>query len=60
IVSAVALLQENPDPAEDEIRYAIAGNLCRCTGYSKVVLAIQNAAQAMRRGDPTTLGRANR
>ena len=60
IVSAVALLQENPDPTEDEIRYAIGGNLCRCTGYSKVVLAIQKAAQAMRGGDPTTLGRANR
>ncbi len=60
IVSAVALLQENPDPTEDEIRYAIGGNLCRCTGYSTVILAIQNAAQAMRLGDPTTLGRANR
>ncbi len=60
IVSAVALLQENPDPTEDDIRYAIGGNLCRCTGYSKVVLAIQKAAQAMRGGDPTTMERANR
>lgn len=50
IVNAVALLKENPDPTEEDIRYAISGNLCRCTGYSKVVLAIQKAAQAIRRG----------
>ncbi len=50
IVNAVALLNENPDPTEDDVRYAIGGNLCRCTGYSKVVLAIQKAAQVIRRG----------
>jgi carbon-monoxide dehydrogenase small subunit len=50
IVNAVALLNENPDPTEEDIRYAIGGNLCRCTGYTKVVLAIQKAAQAIRRG----------
>jgi carbon-monoxide dehydrogenase small subunit len=50
IVNAVALLNENPDPTEDDVRYAIGGNLCRCTGYSKVVLAIQKAAQAIRQG----------
>ncbi|MEE8369451.1 MAG: (2Fe-2S)-binding protein [Dehalococcoidia bacterium] len=50
IVNAVALLKENPDPTEEDVRYAISGNLCRCTGYSKVVLAIQKAAQAIRRG----------
>ena len=44
IMSAYALLQENPRPSEDEIRFAIAGNLCRCTGYSKIVEAIQAAA----------------
>jgi len=50
IMNAVAFLKENPDPTEEDIRYAIGGNLCRCTGYSKVILAIQSAAQAMRRG----------
>ena len=50
IVNAVALLNENPDPTEDDVRYAIGGNLCRCTGYSKVVLAIQKAAQVIRQG----------
>lgn len=40
LLSAVALLAENPSPSEDEIRSAIAGNLCRCTGYAKIVQAI--------------------
>ncbi len=44
IMSAYALLQENPRPSEDEIRFAIAGNICRCTGYSKIVEALQAAA----------------
>lgn len=47
IVSATALLAENPSPTEDEIRYAIAGNICRCTGYAKIVTAIQRAAEMM-------------
>ena len=46
IMSAVGLLQENPNPTEEEVRYAIGGNLCRCTGYSKVVQAILMAAQS--------------
>ena len=50
ILSAKALLDENPDPTEEEIRYAIAGNLCRCTGYVKIVKAIKAAAEMMRRG----------
>lgn len=50
IMNAVALLQENPDPSEKDIRYAIGGNLCRCTGYTKVVQAIQSAAQVLRGG----------
>ncbi|HEY7712620.1 MAG TPA: (2Fe-2S)-binding protein [Candidatus Entotheonella sp.] len=48
IMSGVGLLLENPDPTEEEVRYAIGGNLCRCTGYSKVVQAILKAADTMR------------
>jgi carbon-monoxide dehydrogenase small subunit len=44
ILSAIALLEENPDPSEDEIRHAIAGNLCRCTGYHLIVDSILEAA----------------
>ncbi|MBV2186293.1 MAG: (2Fe-2S)-binding protein [Rhizobium sp.] len=44
IVRAHRLLQENPNPTEEEIRYGIAGNLCRCTGYQNIVKAIQYAA----------------
>jgi carbon-monoxide dehydrogenase small subunit len=47
ILSAVALLQQNPHPTEDQIRRAISGNLCRCTGYLKVVRAIQAAAESL-------------
>jgi len=45
IMSAKSLLDENPDPAEEEIREGISGNLCRCTGYSKIIEAIQKAAK---------------
>jgi aerobic carbon-monoxide dehydrogenase small subunit len=44
IMSAAALLSENPRPSEDEIRLGIAGNLCRCTGYTKMVAAIAGIA----------------
>jgi len=44
-----ALLEENPDPTEDDIRWAISGNLCRCTGYQNIVKAIQHAADQRRR-----------
>jgi carbon-monoxide dehydrogenase small subunit len=44
LMAAVALLEENPRPSEEEIRYGIAGNLCRCTGYTKMVAAISEAA----------------
>jgi carbon-monoxide dehydrogenase small subunit len=48
IMSAKHLLAKNPDPSEDEIRAGISGNLCRCTGYNKIVEAIQYAADKMR------------
>ncbi len=44
ILSAAALLRENPDPTEREIRVAISGNLCRCTGYTQIVEAVQSVA----------------
>ena len=48
IVAAKALLDTNPDPDEEQIRYWLAGNLCRCTGYDKIIRAVQDAAQTMR------------
>jgi len=42
-----ALLEKNPDPTDDEVRWAISGNICRCTGYMNIVKAIQGAGQAM-------------
>ena len=50
ILSAKALLDENPHPSEDEIRYALSGNLCRCTGYGQIIEAIQIAAEKMAGG----------
>jgi aerobic carbon-monoxide dehydrogenase small subunit len=49
IVMAKALLDENPDPTEEEIRFGIAGNICRCTGYTKIVQAIQQTAADLKR-----------
>jgi carbon-monoxide dehydrogenase small subunit len=46
LMAAVALLTETPHPTEEEIRYGIAGNLCRCTGYTKMLAAIDEAAGA--------------
>lgn len=46
VMSAVALLDRNPNPDEHDIRHAIAGNICRCTGYGKIVEAVQLAAKA--------------
>ncbi len=48
LMSAKALLDENPDPTEEEIRTALSGNLCRCTGYVQIVESIQKAAETMK------------
>ena len=52
IMSAVGLLRENPHPTEEDVRFGIGGNLCRCTGYAKVVQAILRAAEVMRAAAP--------
>ena len=50
LVAAKALLAQNPDPTEEEARYWLAGNLCRCTGYDKIIRAVLDAAAEMREG----------
>ncbi len=50
IMSTKALLAENPDPTENEARFYLAGNLCRCTGYDKIVRAVLQSAKAKRTG----------
>ncbi len=49
LVAAKALLEKNPDPSETEVRYWLAGNLCRCTGYDKIIHAVRDAAAEMRK-----------
>jgi len=49
LVAAKSLLEKNPDPTETEVRYWLAGNLCRCTGYDKIINAVMDAAAEMRR-----------
>jgi carbon-monoxide dehydrogenase small subunit len=60
IMQSAWLLEQNPDPTEDEIREGIQGNLCRCTGYVNIVKSIQQAADAMRAAEapaePATAG----
>ena len=48
LMMAKALLDENPNPTDDEIRFGIAGNICRCTGYTKIIDAIRDAAVQLR------------
>jgi carbon-monoxide dehydrogenase small subunit len=48
MLTSVALLAENPDPSEDQIRWALSGNVCRCTGYQNIVNAVRNAAAKLR------------
>lgn len=50
LIASKALLERTPDPTEEEIRFWLAGNLCRCTGYDKIVRAVQDAAREMRGG----------
>ncbi len=49
LVATKALLEKNPDPTETEVRYWLAGNLCRCTGYDKIIRAVMDTAADMRR-----------
>jgi len=53
LMSAWALLDSNPDPTREEINRALAGNLCRCTGYTKIIEAVEMAARRMREPAPT-------
>jgi carbon-monoxide dehydrogenase small subunit len=48
VVSVTAFLRDNPDPSDDEIRAGLSGNLCRCTGYQGILVAIRSAAEALR------------
>lgn len=50
VISVAALLQDNPDPSEREVREAISGNICRCTGYQPIVAAALDAAKTLRQG----------
>jgi carbon-monoxide dehydrogenase small subunit len=53
VMSAKALLDVNPDPTEEEIKEALSGNLCRCTGYTKIMAAVKIAAAQLREGTQT-------
>jgi carbon-monoxide dehydrogenase small subunit len=54
LVRCYRLLQESPNPTEEQIRYGIAGNLCRCTGYQNIVKAVQSAARKLAAAQPAT------
>lgn len=51
LMSMQEFLEQNPDPAEDEVREALSGNICRCTGYAEIIAAVLQAARQMRGGD---------
>ena len=51
IMSAKALIDENPEPTKEEVREALGGNICRCTGYVKIEEAVLSAAEKMRKGE---------
>jgi carbon-monoxide dehydrogenase small subunit len=52
LIASEALLKQNPNPSEEEVRFGLAGNLCRCTGYDKIVRAVLDAAAIMRESRP--------
>ena len=52
LIAARSLLERNPDPSEEEVRFWLAGNLCRCTGYNKIIEAVLDAAREMRGTTP--------
>ena len=52
VVSATVFLRDHPNPSDQEIREALAGNLCRCTGYQSIVAAVRRAAETLRREEP--------
>jgi carbon-monoxide dehydrogenase small subunit len=52
MLAAKALIAENPNPTEDDVRFALSGNLCRCTGYQNIVKAVQSAAQKLAAAQP--------
>ena len=56
MLTGVALLNENPSPTDDEVRWAISGNICRCTGYMNIVKAIQTAGRTMAEGAEAPVG----
>jgi carbon-monoxide dehydrogenase small subunit len=56
LLTSIQLLERNPNPSEAEIRHALEGNLCRCTGYHNIVKAVQNAARKMN-ASPASAGR---
>ena len=58
MVAAIDLLNDDPDPSEDEIRHGLEGNLCRCTGYQNIVQAVRSAALAMGSARPETAEQA--
>ena len=57
LIAAKSLLDKNPDPTETEIRFGLAGNLCRCTGYDKIVRAVQDVAKDMRKSSSRSASR---
>ncbi len=58
LIAAKVLLDRNPNPSDEEIRFALAGNLCRCTGYDKIIRSVMEAAAELR-GEPDARGAAN-
>lgn len=59
LMSSLALLRKNPNPSEEDIRWGISGNLCRCTGYQNIVKAVQFAARKMNEGKTQAQGGSN-